>query len=599
MTLQRALLLLLTAAFLAGIVPAGLLLDRRLVAELENRAREDLTLAPRILAARTEGIAESMVMHAKDVARAPGLAEALLAGDRVGALRLLEAARDSFGTSAVLIDSTGRRWAGPVSDPSLLASTRVDSTPVGIVFDGDAGYNVALAPVRRGDVWVGAAGVAVAIDSAAAAMLAGLTHSDVVILGPRGTPVAFSADSGIVTSLAAAVLAVPDAGGEQGPGRVVKVVASGVPYFAVRTPMGGGASMIFARPLSRDLAVVPDFRRVLAFAGLGALALALVLGTLLSARLAHPVSSLADAADRLAKGDFDAPLAPSSLRDVHRLGQAFDAMRRTLRGRLDELGAANQTLAERQERLMSLQAELIHRERQSASSRLVAELAHEIRNPVANLRNCLELIHRRVEHDEEALEFTNLAIDELLRMHELAERMLDLNRPSGVIGGSCDPVAVARDVVALARIGLPAQALAVTITCPEDVRAAIAPDMLKQVLLNLVQNAREAKPEGLEVGIDVHCSPDHVLIGVVDNGPGIAPDVLQRMFDPFFTTKGTAGGIGLGLFLAEGIIRKRGGRIIAANRPGGSGARFSIEIPREPVQATEAPALEDPRTGVR
>lgn len=595
MTLQRALLLLLTAALLAGIVPAGILLDRRLTAELEGRARQELEFAPRILADRSEGITEALLMHAKEVARAPQLSDALRSGDRKRALALLETARDSFGTRGVLLDSTGRAWAGPAPDTAWIAATRANRTPVGFVLDSTGLYLVALAPVRSAERVVGAAGIATAIDSAAAGMLAGLTHSDVAIVAPGGRIIAFSTDSSVAKSLAAALPAAVDTSDDGSSGRAVRVIAAGAPYLALRVPLGSEAEVIFARQLERELAVVPQFRRLLAISGAGALLVALALGALLSLPLARPVRSLADAADRLAGGDFEAPLAPSSLKDVHRLGEAFDAMRRSLRARLDELGAANQALADRQERLASLQAELIHRERQSASSRLVAELAHEIRNPVANLRNCLELIHRRVEHDEEAREFTNLAIDELLRMHELAERMLDLNRPSTATAGSCDPVAVAREVVALARVGLSPRALTVSVTCSESVRAGIAPDMLKQVLLNLVQNAREAMPKDLEVGIDIHCSADQILIDVVDNGPGIPRDVLPRMFDPFFTTKGTAGGIGLGLFLADGIVRKLGGRINAGNREGRSGARFSIEIPRDALHTGSAPTLEPDR----
>ena len=111
------------------------------------------------------------------------------------------------------------------------------------------------------------------------------------------------------------------------------------------------------------------------------------------------------------------------------MSTTFDSMRRALAARLEELGHANVELVDRNARLTALQSDLMQRDRLDAAGRLVAQLAHEIRNPIASLRNCLELIRRRVEHDPEALEFTDLAIDELLRMHELAEQMLDLNRP--------------------------------------------------------------------------------------------------------------------------------------------------------------------------
>jgi len=67
---------------------------------------------------------------------------------------------------------------------------------------------------------------------------------------------------------------------------------------------------------------------------------------------------------------------------------------------------------------------------------------------------------------------------------------------------------------------------------------------------------------------------------VADNGPGIPPEILERVFDPFFTTKGVGHGSGLGLFIAYEIIEKHGGCMVADNRPGG-GARFRIRLPAD------------------
>ena len=138
----------------------------------------------------------------------------------------------------------------------------------------------------------------------------------------------------------------------------------------------------------------------------------------------------------------------------------------------------------------------MQRDRLAATGRLVAQLAHEIRNPVASLRNCLELIRRRVDHDPEAREFVDLAIDELLRMHELAEQMLDVNRPRDRQVQSCLPTAAAREVARLTTAGIPSDLLEVRVEGDPAIEAAVAPDALKQVLLNLVQNAREALAAG-------------------------------------------------------------------------------------------------------
>ncbi|HSL69487.1 MAG TPA: HAMP domain-containing sensor histidine kinase, partial [Longimicrobiales bacterium] len=231
---------------------------------------------------------------------------------------------------------------------------------------------------------------------------------------------------------------------------------------------------------------------------------------------------------------------------------------------------------DRQARLAALQSELIRRERVAVSGRMVAELAHEIRNPVANLRNCLEVIYRRLDHDPQAREFASLAIDELLRMHELAERMLDLNRPQMSDQRACDAGKVARDVAALTRLGN--GRVSVSISRRGKTLAALPPDALKQILLNLVQNARDVTPGDLAVTIDLRDLADRVVIDVTDNGPGIAPAIRGRIFDPFFTTRLAAGGVGLGLFVVEGIVRAYGGAVTledAAN----AGAHFRISLP--------------------
>jgi C4-dicarboxylate-specific signal transduction histidine kinase len=92
--------------------------------------------------------------------------------------------------------------------------------------------------------------------------------------------------------------------------------------------------------------------------------------------------------------------------------------------------------------------------------------------------------------------------------------------------------------------------------------------------------------------IAVHASMDEGSVRIVaeDTGPGIPANVLPHVFDPFFTTKGSVHGVGLGLFVAEGVIRSAGGRITAANRRDGSGAVFTITLPAVRTAATPAPA---------
>ena len=580
-SLQRALLLLITIALVAGIVPAGVVIDRRLAREIESRARADLAQAPRLLASHNMATAEGLRMHAKDVARAPGVLAALRRGDRAAAVRLANEVRAGFGDQTVLVTATGERWSGPLPGAQLLAATRRGETPVSVVSDSGTLHSIAMAPITHNGQWVGAAGVTTALGRPAAGTLAALTRSDVLILADRGSLTAATTTDAVAKAIAALAGSWPR-------GELVReVAAGGNRYLAAAAPLADVATVVFVRDLTRDLAVLPKFRQVIALGGAGALLLGVLLGTVAALQIARPVRSLADAADRLAAGDAAGPLMPSFIREVSRLSHAFDAMRDALAARIREVTAANRELADRQARLAAAQTEILQRERLAVSARLVAGLSHEIRNPIANVRNCLEIVRRRVQHDAEGREFTELAIDELLRMHELAEQMLDLNRPRDPAVRSCRAASVAREVATLVSAGVAETTSAVTVSASGDPLAAIAPDALKQVLLNVVRNAREAIAQqparagapGERIAIAVGRDGGTVRIDVSDNGPGIPADVLPRVFDPFFTTKGEVQGVGLGLFVAEGLVRTAGGRITATNAPGGGGAHFLIELP--------------------
>jgi signal transduction histidine kinase len=344
-------------------------------------------------------------------------------------------------------------------------------------------------------------------------------------------------------------------------------------------------TVLFLREVDRELALLPELRRTALLTTVAVLALALLIGGLFARRLAAPVSQLADAAEDFGAGRPEQPLRSSAMTEVRRLANAFGGMRETLARRLQELEdanealeAANRQLEDRQERLASLQAELVQRERLASSGRLLAQLAHEIRNPVASVRNCLEVVRRRGRLEGEAAEFADMAVDELLRMHELAERMLDLHRPRDRGDGTCDATLVAHETVQLVRAGA-AHPRNVSFVSTGDTRAAIPPDDLKQVLLNLVLNALEAAPKDSPVEIVASRIEDRVVLEVLDRGPGLDPDVENRIFDPFFTTKNDVHGVGLGLYTAEGLVRSAGGSLCAWNRDPGPGARFVVDVP--------------------
>jgi two-component system NtrC family sensor kinase len=105
-----------------------------------------------------------------------------------------------------------------------------------------------------------------------------------------------------------------------------------------------------------------------------------------------------------------------------------------------------------------------------------------------------------------------------------------------------------------------------------------SPNQLKQLLLNLIANARQAMPHGGTVHVDVRRENGHALVVVSDDGPGIEPDLLGRIFEPFFTTRRPTGGAGLGLPVSLGIAESHGGTLTVTSEPG-RGAAFTLRLP--------------------
>lgn len=581
-SLKSALMGLVFLVLLLGLIPAGLLLDRRLVGALEQGVRDDLATAPLVLHDRWQNQASARMMHAREMALDPPLVDAFRDGDAARAERRAREVAGSFpGESAVAIGPDAQPWLGPLIDGSVVDSTRAGSAPV-MVMDSEGGLGtVALAPVEDEGEWIGAVGVWVPMTDDEAAQLSALTRSDVLLMAPDEDLAAYTGREEPAMGLFALLERQPVSED------VHELELSGERYLIASSYLPGGARVSFVRALGDELAIVPRLRAVGAGVFALALVMALAVGVWFATRLARPVGSVAGAAARISQGDFDAPVERSSVAEVDQVAEAFEVMRDALARRIEELGDANRELEDRQERLTILQAELVQRDRLSAASRLLAQLAHEIRNPVASVRNCLEVLRRRVDDDEEAAELADLAIDELLRMHELAEQMLDLHRPRGE-DGHCDVARVVGDVASVMRVGLGNRAIEISVDVPESAPADIPGDALKQVLLNLVQNAQDAIDGSGSIEVRVCETAANVRIDVVDSGPGISDEALPQVFDPFFTTKADVQGVGLGLFTAAGVVRSHGGRIAAANRSDGGGARITVELPRASRERSEA-----------
>ncbi len=119
----------------------------------------------------------------------------------------------------------------------------------------------------------------------------------------------------------------------------------------------------------------------------------------------------------------------------------------------------------------------------------------------------------------------------------------------------------------------------VTFRSEEGVPAVLAvPDQIKQVVLNLLNNAADACTNSGAIHIELKTREDNVILQITDNGTGIEPENLGKIFEPFFSTKSTVNGTGLGLHVSHGIIEKHNGRLEVESEPGG-GTICTITLP--------------------
>lgn len=227
-------------------------------------------------------------------------------------------------------------------------------------------------------------------------------------------------------------------------------------------------------------------------------------------------------------------------------------------------------------------------EKQLLLSRLLARLAHEIRNPLSSLDIHVQLLEEDVasaapEVRERSATRFRIIHTELERLNNLVQRFLSLAGRSSVNLQSVEIARVAGHVCALLRPEAAAHGIELTLRLPESLPPVVAdPDQLAQALVNLLLNAVQAVGRDGRVELSVRSDDAAgVVIAVADSGPGIDPANVAALFEPFYTTK--EDGSGLGLWVVRQIAAAHGGTVQAANAAG-RGAVFTLTLP---VRGTE------------
>lgn len=298
----------------------------------------------------------------------------------------------------------------------------------------------------------------------------------------------------------------------------------------------------------------------------------------------------------------------ATLTDVSKLKYAENVLKET-RHKLEELSEAGiehtSSVAGREpspeydlsdykdpKEFKSLQEQLVQSEKWAATGKLAASLAHEFKNPLFGILNVLEKAAREFSLKQGSEDLLELAIRECYRVMDLVGKMQDVHRPSSHSEEPMDVHSAIKDMVLLTQSRLDKRNIELVLDLDSRLpRVYGMEDQIKQVLLNLLNNAEEALPDDHgKIVIRTRALASSLKIIIQDNGKGIEESQRQKMFEPFYTTKSDNGGMGLGLPISYGIIKAHGGRIDVERGIEGKGASFIITLPKRTSRKADRPA---------
>lgn len=351
-----------------------------------------------------------------------------------------------------------------------------------------------------------------------------------------------------------------DPGGMHGEEYYRTVVHDGRPLRVLTEPLiverDGAKTLVGHLQVARLLenqTVLEQLRLILLLTGLAAVSLSLFLGAWLTHRLLKPLDDIAAVATQITRADDLSRRLPDT-------------------GRQDEIGRLTMVLNQTLERLERLFL---------ARQRFLADASHELRTPLTTIRGNMDLLRRMGEAEPEILDVVQ---DELERMTRLVDDLLLLARAD--TGG----LPLHRELVELDDVFLEVYRQVQTIDRPvrvsikevDQVRILGDADRLKQLLLNLVDNAIKYTPDGGKISMSLSKKDRNAIVEISDNGVGIPADDLPRIFDRFYRVdkarSRNPGGSGLGLSIARWIAVAHGGTISVESKIG-QGSTFYVILP--------------------
>ncbi|MEZ5381756.1 MAG: HAMP domain-containing sensor histidine kinase [Microthrixaceae bacterium] len=343
----------------------------------------------------------------------------------------------------------------------------------------------------------------------------------------------------------------------------------------------GDRVQITALSLDQFRADLGALRRSLALGGLVIVTLEGVVVWLLAERLARPLATMTETANRIADGDLDAEVSMrGGSREIEELSADLQHMVDRLRSALDEQERSAKDATEARDNMQ----------------RFLADVSHEIRTPLTSLKGYSDLYQRGMLAEPGALDRAMERVgSESVRLHGLVNGMLALAREEGPSERveRYDLASVLRDVVDDLRVAYPDRAIRLQAGDVGELYLEGDPAKVHQALLNVGSNACSHTEPQVPVELELAHLDGECVVSVIDHGAGIPESEAERIFLPFYRPDASrsrtgTGGAGLGLAVVKQIVAEQGGTIAVQTTQGG-GATFELRLPRRRL-ATERPA---------
>lgn len=237
-------------------------------------------------------------------------------------------------------------------------------------------------------------------------------------------------------------------------------------------------------------------------------------------------------------------------------------------------------LTEKMNELRTAQEQLVHSTKMAAIGELAANIAHEVNNPLTSVLGYTTHLLKTLDLPESPRKILGMMEQETLRVRKIIRNLLDFSRQKNSWMRPADILQPLRETIAFVQ----GAAKSSLVNIREEYNGSpvivnMDPNEMKQVFINIINNALQAMPQGGDLRIRLNPVGEHeAMIEFADTGVGISPENLQKIFEPFFSTKEDRDGTGLGLSISYRIIQHHGGRIDVESGPG-KGTIFRIFLP--------------------